>query len=79
MNYPVRITKENAERHYHLSVVLLKTVAFFIAVMGFLFALSSVFEGLGKNISIGIYLQPAGALILFSLVVVYLLKLIRLD
>lgn len=79
MNYPVRITEENAERNYQVSAALLRTIAVAIAVMGLLIILASVIAGMGSNDLFGNYLMPTTSILLLSITAFYFIKLNRLN
>lgn len=79
MNYPVRITEENAERNYQVSIALLRTIAVAIAVMGLLMILASVLAGMGSNDLFGNYLMPTTSILLLSITAFYFIKLKRLN
>lgn len=79
MNYPVRITEENAERNYQVSAALLRTIAVAIAVMGLLIILASVIAGMGSNDLFGNYLMRTTSILLLSITAFYFIKLNRLN
>ena len=73
-NYPVKITKENAEKQYKLAIRLLRTLKLVIIVLFAFITYASMKTALGEFAGVGVYFLPVFLFIILGVIGYYAYK-----